>query len=230
MPVITLIKPQKSLKRFNIYLNGQFSFSIDKESLIKLKLKKDLKVSIVKLKDLRRQAFRAKTIEYLLNLLSYRPRSEKEIQNRLKRFFQKSKTTIADLWPSESDQINLARQILDFFKEKNLIDDKEFAQWWVQQRNQFRPRGQRMLFAELAKKGINKKLIQEIIHSSDQKEEDQTNALLLAQKKLKSLSRKAFPPKLKKQILREKLGRYLASKGFDWPTIKEILKEVLKNE
>jgi regulatory protein len=225
MPVITLIKPQKSLRRFNVFLDGQFSFSIDKESLIKLKLKKDQKVSLARLKDFRRQAFKAKTIESLLNLLSYRPRSQKEIATRLKRYLEKSKTIIADLY-SESQKQNLAEEILRFFVQKNLINDEEFSRWWQEQRNKFRPRGQRMLYAELLKKGIDKDIIQKVLATEEQKSQDQNHALTLAQKKLNTLALKHFP----RPILREKLGRFLAAKGFDWPTISATLKAVLKNE
>ncbi len=230
MPVITLIKPQKTRKRFNVYLDGQFSFSVDQETLLKLKLKKDLKVSLAELTRLRREAFKAKTIEYALNFLSYRPRSEKEIYQRLKKYFQKSKTTVVDLWKTETEREKLLNEILTFFKKRNLLNDQEFALWWVQQRNQFRPRGKRMLFAELFKKGIKKEIIQETLESSEQSQKDAKNAFNLAQKKLKALRKKTLPPKFKKQILREKLGRYLTSRGFDWPTIKETLKVVIEKQ
>jgi regulatory protein len=88
----------------------------------------------------------AKLLNKALKLLSYRPRSVAEIRLRLKK-----------LTP---DNPKLIDQALAKLTEQDLVNDEEFARWWVEQRKRFRPRGNQALKSELFKKGIDRQLIQ----------------------------------------------------------------------
>lgn len=96
------------------------------------------------------------TFEYLtaraLRLLSYRPRSIREITQRL------TKTN------ADTHTIN---RVINNLIDQNLLNDQEFAQWWVDQRVKFRPRGNYALTQELAQKGIDREIIDSVLLSFD---------------------------------------------------------------
>ena len=94
------------------------------------------------------------TSDYLtdkaLRLLSYRPRSIREITQRLTK-------TNADT--------NTINRVINNLIDQNLLNDQEFAKWWVEQRVKFRPRGNFALTQELAQKGIAREIIESVLLS-----------------------------------------------------------------
>ena len=151
--------------------------------------------------------------ENLLNksfkFLSYRPRSEKEVRDYLLR--------------KKADDITLER-IIQSLKENNFINDVDFTKWWIEQRTKFRPKAQRLIKLELLRKGIAKDLIEEILQDKTvETETDLDKAKKIAQKKL--LRYKNDKPQ--KQY--EKMERFLASRGFNWDTIKEVVDQLVPN-
>lgn len=143
-----------------------------------------------------------------LRYLSYRPRSEKEILDYLKRKASNS--------PSLTEEI--ISKILEKLKEYKFIDDKAFAKFWVEQRTRFKRKPIRVIEYELKQKGIEENLIEEILSSFDKKDLDLENAKKLAEKKLD------FYRNLDPQKRREKVMGYLLRKGFNYDIVKQVLK------
>lgn len=145
-----------------------------------------------------------------LRFLSFRPRSEKEIIDYLKK---------------KQVDSNTSQKVILKLKESNFLNDVEFAKWWVEQRTLIKPRAWRIIKIELKQKGISSEIIEELnINSESEEENDLTMAIKLTQKRLpryKNLSR---------QDLYQKLGKYLAYKGFDWETVKRSIDEVFSKE
>ena len=84
-----------------------------------------------------------KARNYAFYLLKFRPRSEDEIYQRLKR--------------KKFDQA-VIRQTLSFLKDRGFINDEDFARAWVESRIK-KPLGLRKLTQELRLKGIDKEII-----------------------------------------------------------------------
>ena len=138
-----------------------------------------------------------------LRFLSYRPRSEKEIKDFLKR------KKVNEL---------LASKILKKLRELNFVNDEEFTKWWIEQRTGSRPRGLRLIKLELKQKGISEEMTTAIIHDSRfiiQKEEEFARKAL--EKKLKTWRR------LSKEEFREKAVAFLLRRGFAFDTIKQAV-------
>ena len=139
--------------------------------------------------------------EYALKLLSYRPRSESEIRFRFKR----KKIT--------EDQTD---QIIHKLKQLKLLDDVKFSQWWQENRDQFRPRSARILKLELRQKGVPEDIIKEVLDTSYEKE--LKRALNAFNQKFKQIKKEAISQKQ-----REKIIRFLGSRGFPWDIIKQVI-------
>jgi len=172
--------------------------------------------------------------EKALNFLSYRPRSEREVQMRLRK---KGYT------PEQIDMV-MAR-----LKKLGYVDDQEFARFWVTNRMSFSPRGPRLLRSELRQKGVPQEIVDQILAENaetqvqlrEQAEEfaagqdeepddepvsgtDLANAIALARKRVRLLSN------LDPQTARRRLSNFLARRGYDYPTIDAAIRKVLVPE
>ncbi len=145
-----------------------------------------------------------------LRFLSFRPRSEKEIRDYL------SKKKVSEL---------VAQEIISKLKENKFLNDDDFAKWWVEQRTLIKPRAWRIIKIELKQKGISKEIIEKLEQNTEFKLQSNLEmAIKLAQKRLPRYKN------LPKQEAYQKLGRFLASKGFDWETIKISIDGVFSKE
>jgi regulatory protein len=142
----------------------------------------------------------------ILRFLSYRPRSEKEVRDKLKR---------------KQVDSSIAEKIIAKLKEKKFINDEEFAKGWIENRLRFKPRSLRLIGFELKQKGIAQELTDKLIDNTKAISGDLDSAKKLVQKKIEKF--KALP----KQEVYQKLGRFLASKGFNWDTIKKSIDDIL---
>ncbi len=142
-----------------------------------------------------------------INYLSIRPRSEKEILDYLKK---KAKNA-----PSLTDEI--ITQIIDKLKSYKFINDREFTKFWIDSRIKSKHKPIRAIEFELRQKGISKELIDESLKDVDTKDLDYDNAKKLAERKMEYY--RNLDPKKR----REKVMRYLVSKGFSYDVVKKVL-------
>ena len=204
MPQITAIKPQEKRKnRFNVYLDGQFALAISNELLVREGLKVGQELSFEKKEELVVKDRLGKAQEQIYRFLSYRPRSEKEIYDYL------GKKKLKD-----------EEKIIKKLKEEKLIDDLEFARWFLEQRQTFRPKGSYALRQELRQKGIGEKIIDQVLPNREEELSLAKKALAKAEKKYAS-----FLGREKK----EKLIAYLRRRGFSWEVVKKAVDEREEN-
>lgn len=124
-----------------------------------------------------------------LRLLSYRSRSEKEVQRRLEGRFTEDviDRTISDL------------------RRQGLLDDVAFAKEWREQREKFRPRGPAVIRQELRKLGVDRDVIQDALSGFD----SSANAYQAGSKYATKLS------VANASDFKRKLGGFLYRKGFE---------------
>lgn len=141
-----------------------------------------------------------------LEFLSYRTRSEKEVRDKLK---------------SKQVEPLIIDKIIAKLKEKKFINDEEFARQWVENRKRFKPRSERLIKLELKQKGISQETVDKMINDEGLKINDLESAKKLVEKRIERIK------DLPKQEIYQKLGRHLASKGFNWDIIKKSIDEAL---
>lgn len=132
MPIVTSINSQKNKKRVNIYLDEKFGFGLDLENYMKLGLKVEQELSEEEIEKILKKAEFQKTLDKLLRFVTLRPRSEKEINDWLKKY---------------KVHKSLKRGLFNRLKRLDLVDDKKFARWWVGQRLQFKFKSKSVFFA-----------------------------------------------------------------------------------
>lgn len=142
-------------------------------------------------------------VDTAVRFLAGRPRSEYEVRRRLR--------------SSGADE-TLIEAVLALLRRHQLLDDAAFARYWVEQRQTFRPRGARLLRAELNARGVDAALSQEVAEETrPTAEEDAYRAAAKRARLLGDLGETAFTVRL---------GSFLARRGFDWETITPVVKRV----
>ena len=143
-----------------------------------------------------------------LEFLSYRTRSEKEVREKLK------------LKQAEPQVIE---KVISKLKEKRFINDEEFARQWIENRERFKPRSLRLIRLELRQKGIEGEILERVVRDLEfNSESELEQAKRLVEKRIDKV--RGLP----KQEIYQKLGRFLASKGFNWDTIKKSIDDILE--
>jgi len=113
----------------------------------------------------------------------------------------------------------LAKATVSRLQSSGLVNDNAFAQAWVENRNTFRPRSKSALRMELRQKGLNDETIQSVL---DEQVDEQALAFEAARKYARRLAGLEWPE------FRQKLGGFLARRGFSYTTLAPVVSEVWK--
>ncbi len=220
MPKITQIEPQKkNSHRFNIYLDGQFAFGADEDTVVDYRL---LVSKEIFPEDLPKILFETEVgllMGRMYNLFSVRLRSEKEVRNYLRGLNFKRK-----LKGDEQLSEVVIESLIEKLKQKEMINDTQFAVSWVESRRRNKQKGTNAIKAELYQKGIDREIIEEVIsgQSSEVSEEDLAKQAL--EKKLKAWKN------LPELDFKKKAVEFLVRRGFEYSLAKEIVENYFKEE
>ena len=199
MPKITGLKVQaRNKNRVNVYLDGEFAFGLVKIEAARLRLGQVLAAADV---ERLKQADSTETAyEKALRFLGYRPRSEAEIRQYLK------KQALMD---------EQSGAVVERLKRAGLVDDAGFAGQWVENRATFKPKAKRALRAELRAKGVAAKEIEAAVAGVDEAKAARQLAAVRAPRLIRQ--------NLSKLEFKRKLGEFLARRGFDYETISDAV-------
>lgn len=200
---ITAIIAQKhNPQRVNIYLDGEFAFGLSRIVAAWLSVGQELddeKIASLQQEDALEVAY-----QIALNLLSYRNRTEAEVRAHL------VKKGIGE---------DIIQSVLERLQRSGLLNDQQFAQEWVENRNEYRPRGRRALVYELRQKGVPDEAIQAAVEELDEEE----LAYQAAQKKARQFQQMEW------QEFKQRMYAFLARRGFSYeisaPVVTRIWQE-----
>jgi regulatory protein len=204
---ITDIKVNKN--NVKIFLDDEVLVETDSLIVSKLDLfvGKEINDNIVD--KLKQEATFAKAKNDVIRFLSYRPRSEWEIYNKLK---------------IKKYSVITIKKIISWLKEKNLINDREFSLMWIKERMANKPLGKLKIKNELRKKGITDSVIENIINDFFEKEVDELElAYQLVESKKNALKLKNIELEPKKII------NMLKNRGFSYNVINNIYDDIINN-
>jgi regulatory protein len=204
---ISAITAQKRNKeRVNIYLDGEFAFGLARILAAWLWVGQEL--SDEKIAELTAQDAREAVYSQAIKLLNYRDRTEAEMRRSLKN----------DDVPEE-----VIDEVLERLRRAGLINDENFAQNWIENRNEFRPRSRRALTYELKARGVDREAVE---HALEQINDDEL-AYQAALKQSRKYSGLPWPE------FRQKMYAFLARRGFSYetsvPVVKRVWDEILEN-
>lgn len=197
---ISKIEPQKkNKKRCSIFIDGKFSVGLTKEIVIRYNLHEGLEITDREFDEILHQAEKGKIANRAFKILHYRERSVEELRTRLIRI-------------GFDDQ--LVDELVDELIADKTLDDERFANAFVNDYTNLKPRGNRFIISELNKKGIAKELTARLVSTRDER------------KMIKQyVEKKASNLDIKNPKERQRLVRRLMTRGFTPDIVYEIIKE-----
>lgn len=204
--IITSIEKQKHhASRFNIYLDGEYAFSVHEDVLVKYRLLKGREIDGDEMKEILQQEEENRAQQYALKYLSYRPRTRQElIQHLLHKGFTEG----------------ICRQAADWCSEHGYIDDERYAYQWVEERMRLRPRGRFLLKQELLQRGIPSLYVERAVRQIPIDSEEEA-AFHLVEKKYIRQTFQEVDRDVEKVV--KKAGAFLQRKGFTSDVIRRTL-------
>ncbi|WP_315066992.1 recombination regulator RecX [uncultured Clostridium sp.] len=209
MSKITKIEIQKRNKeRVNLFLDGEYAFSISAELVYKEGLKVNSEINEEKIKSIAESENYIKCKESALRMIERNFKTEKEVKDKLK------------LKGYDDDSIENS---VRFLKEYNFVNDRAYTKAFIN--DKLKTMGSQKIKYSLIQKGIAKEVIEEEL-SDLNKENEKSVALNIAKKKLSAIKNKESD----KYKISGKLYRFLISKGYESNIINDIVKEVMSLE
>lgn len=199
METITDLTTQKRKPdRINVFLDGQFAFGLSASLAVGLVVGQQLSPEDIEI--LKRKESVEKAKQNALRYVSLRPRSEYELRTHFRR--KAYEDVVID-------------EVIAYLVAIDLLDDTAFANFWVEQRETFRPRSRFALSQELRQKGISREIIDEVLEQVDETDA----ARRAAEKRMNHFSG------LPEDVFKKKLGGYLQRRGFSYEVIRETINE-----
>ena len=137
-----------------------------------------------------------------LRLLAYRPRTEREVGERLGRRFSEAVVT----------------DVIEALRAQGLLDDARFSRQWAESRTARNPRSARMIARELQSKGVDASLAEEAVQEVD----DDESAYRACLKYARSGGRRADDAAFQRRLL-----GYLRRRGFGMTVSRRAIRRLI---
>ena len=194
---ITSLQQQKNnQERVSVFIDGEYAFGVTLDAALHLakgQYLSDEEIAALKVGDEHERAWQS-----ALHFLGARPRSSAEVQRNL---HEKG-------YSEEAVAAALARLV-----EHHYLDDEEFARYWLDNRNRFRPRSAKAIRYELRQKGVERDAIESALEDLD----EDAAAWDAAAPKLARLA------DLPQEEFEHKLSGFLARRGFGFDTTRRTV-------
>ncbi|MBR3115683.1 RecX family transcriptional regulator [Candidatus Saccharibacteria bacterium] len=181
----------KNPERVNVYINGTYELSLDVAQVVDYKLKVGAELSEERLAELKKASEFGKLYQRTLEWALMRPRSVREIRDYLR-----------------GKKAECADEIVSRLVSRGYLDDRKFAEWWVENRFVKKGVSRKRLAMELMKKGVTRDIVDEVLAGRDETQEIRK---MIAKKRSKYDD--------------EKLMAYLCRQGFPYDLVQRLVKE-----
>ena len=141
----------KTAGRYNIYVDGKYSFSLDELQLVQNGLHSGLEISEAQLEQLKSESDFGKNYIRAVDLISRRLRSEREIRDYA---FRKQ-------WTKSNTE-----RVIERLKALGYLNDQRFAELFFSSRHQSGRYSLKRIRLDLVKKGISSDIIDDLCRAN----------------------------------------------------------------
>ena len=199
MPVISRLSQQtKHPERVNLYIDEKYCCSLSMDEVVAQGLRKGDQLTESELEQIKKLGLESKAYLLCTMKLLRRPHSEREIRDYLRR--------------KKYDQ-ELIDAVIERLYVYKYLDDRAFAEAWIESRRRSKQRSTRRLYQELLQKGIDRELTSELLEAPHDDERTALHELI---------ARKQRQARYKDKL---KLMQYLTRQGFAYSDIVDALDE-----
>jgi Uncharacterized protein conserved in bacteria len=209
MSLITKIEIQKNNnERVNIYVDNEYAFACDTELVYKFNLKNGMILDRGYIENIAEDDNFIKAKNCAMNTIDRGLKTEKEIYDKLN---------------GKGYEDNIIYKVIQVLKEYDFINDRKYVQAYIKEKiNSY---GSNKIIYNLNLKGIRKELIVEELNDVGSHGFDDA-AFKIAEKKYNSILKQESD----ERKIKEKLSRFLLSKGYNWETVSKIVKRLLNDD
>jgi regulatory protein len=197
--ITALVVQEKNKERVNVFIDGEFALGL--AMIEALKLHKGDRLADSDIEHLKGLDEIEVAHEYALNFLSYRPRSTAEVRRRMAE--RKVSQAAID-------------RVIERLTSTGLLDDEEFAKYWIANRKQSAPRGVKALKYELRQKGISDVTIADVVAEVDESDSAYRAALPIARRSAA----------LDQRLFVKRVGDFLMRRGFNYSTARDVVRRL----
>lgn len=196
--IVTAVVRQKRRRRVDLYVDGELALAVGLELAVERDIHPGRTLIRAELAALAEEDARRLAFEAALRSLAYRPRSEKELRDRLSR---------------RGFSRRVVGATLDRLRGLGYLDDAAYARFYAETQQASRPRSRRLLQVELRRRGVAPPVAEEATEGVS----DEDAAYLAAQRRVGALRG------LEYQRFRERLGSFLTRRGFSYEVARRTL-------
>jgi regulatory protein len=201
MGTITALRLNHRKKQVDIFVDGLHSFAVSDELAATNRLKVGGHLSPGQIEELKETNLIQSCFDAAAHYLSYRPRSESEVRQRLRR---------------RGFEVKVVEDTISRLKERRLIDDEAFAEYWRNSRLSFSPRSRKLIKVELRQKGVASETADEVVQNVD----DENSAYQAGLRKVRRFSCSDYGG------FRRSLYDYLRRRGFGYEAVKHAVERL----
>lgn len=202
MPVVTKITVQKKRKdRFNVFIDGEYSFPISEAVLIKVGLHKGMTLTKERSAEIEKENYDYMAYTTAVNYLSYSLRSEKEVRKKLH---------------DEEISPDAIERALTRLLDQNYVNDRIYGESYTRTAANLNLKGPQLIANELKGKGLSE---DDIAFSLQQypHELQLENAQTIAEKQLRKQCR------VSSHEAASKIRLHLHQKGYPSDIVLEVM-------
>ncbi|BCB02758.1 recombination regulator RecX [Bacillus sp. KH172YL63] len=205
--ITKITKQVKNDERYNLFIDGKYSFSVDEAVLVKFNLSKGMEIDELEISEMQYEDDVKKAFNKAIQYLAYRMRTEKEIRDHLQ----------------EGDpEDGIIQEVIHKLYGIKYIDDLEFAHAFVGTHMNTGDKGPNWIRGELRRKGVGESHIDEALAAFTQ-EKQVDKAVALTEKLLRKYRKDS------NMIAKQKIEQNLLRKGYPGSVIK-IVWETVESE
>jgi regulatory protein len=204
LKITSIIKQKNNDERYNVFIDNKFSFSASVEDLVKNSLQTDAELDNCNLEQIIESCEYTKAFKYSLKLIEMKDYTIHEIKNKL-------------CFKSYSEQT--IEKVVGKLEELGFLNDNKFSERYLHDSLLIKKYGINKIVYNLKQKGISQTDVNLIEASYDVQ---YNNAYILADKKYKQLEGKIN--------VKEKIFRFLVTKGYDFDIAKKVCENILNKD
>ena len=213
MKITKLEQQKRNTSRFNLYIDDRFLAGISANTLAKFNLYKGKEVEEDLLSDILYQELKQRFLDRSVSYITRAPKTVFQLRKYLRELKYKKKGKWFDE-KLETDFEKIFDEVVERLIEMKLLDDKNFAEMFIESRIKNKPRGKFVLVSELISKGVDKEIAKEVCNELIEDEYD--------------ILKRTFYKKYKSYSLAlndQKKIAYLQRKGFSYDLIKKFAQD-----